>query len=511
MEFILSLAHFCEVHGPKAVLCTQAWPTPCAQCDPPSPFLTSQKSNNSFDTEAPTARQSPSGSTDYSQLASSSFVGNLSRSSTAVEWTPPTPALVQSPQLTSRNGRPTAYAGRENDTCASCSYTVPGEYTKGLPAGAPGSPRSGSPGFNGSPVLRCRLLDPSCVLNDFYSSAFDRQDIEPCSHEGHQSDSSGASSSSIRSSSSQEDVDNHCHPHETTFVTLSAPRDPTEYALLRAAVVRTLSSESLPRGLSSGSFVVGDESSHIIAYMFRLPDPRARGRRRSYAFIALGGPDGQRALKASSRIIPWFTRMADCLISQAEHFQEEQRREEEREIESESQDRRYTPVSSFLTQRGLDANGMPRRAGQTLPRSLADITGNPNVFASVHLQFVRLLRSLGHTYGMLPKDESLSCEPFTKDEAGHHHTASSQANDSSVRGLGLQAARAVPSAEIDKLRDLDTTPTPAMSKINLEASLAKMKVSSLGESENSQKSNSDSKSAPCSSLTIESPRRQVMV
>jgi len=34
MDFILSLAHFCEIHGPTTVLCTQALPIPCSTCHP---------------------------------------------------------------------------------------------------------------------------------------------------------------------------------------------------------------------------------------------------------------------------------------------------------------------------------------------------------------------------------------------------------------------------------------------------------------------------------------------
>jgi hypothetical protein len=34
MDFTISLAHFCEVHGPTSIICTQASTAPCGSCNP---------------------------------------------------------------------------------------------------------------------------------------------------------------------------------------------------------------------------------------------------------------------------------------------------------------------------------------------------------------------------------------------------------------------------------------------------------------------------------------------
>ncbi|TIA51611.1 hypothetical protein D6C77_08804 [Aureobasidium pullulans] len=80
---------------------------------------------------------------------------------------------------------------------------------------------------------------------------------------------------------------------DSTFATTRAPSNP----LLRDACTRALAVESLPRGQSSGSMTLTtdlatqgpkDARTVNVAHVFRLPDPRARGQRRAYAFVAVG-------------------------------------------------------------------------------------------------------------------------------------------------------------------------------------------------------------------------------
>ncbi|KAI4760584.1 hypothetical protein E4T52_07450 [Aureobasidium sp. EXF-3400] len=80
---------------------------------------------------------------------------------------------------------------------------------------------------------------------------------------------------------------------DSTFATTRAPSNP----LLRDACTRALAVESLPRGQNSGSITLttdlatqGPKDSRTVnvAHVFRLPDPRARGQRRAYAFVAVG-------------------------------------------------------------------------------------------------------------------------------------------------------------------------------------------------------------------------------
>lgn len=219
---------------------------------------------------------------------------------------------------------------------------------------------------------------------------------------------------SVTSSSS----DSSCHPHILTYLSLHGPPNPADYTLLRQSSIRTLSCELLPRGLSSGPLCFGDPvAGYTIAYVFRLPDPMARGKRRSYALIALAGKDAGRAFRASPIIWRVFQRIAASIVSAAEKRQEDEKLREEQSFRSSTTLTSpgggrpdYTPISSFLTGRALDGNGNPRRAGQIRARNLAEIVGNEYIFAELHAQFVTLLQQLGNMFGGIPLSDERSTQ-----------------------------------------------------------------------------------------------------
>ncbi|WEW60508.1 hypothetical protein PRK78_005995 [Emydomyces testavorans] len=280
------------------------------------------------------------------------------------------------------------FGGAEGDTCASCRLSIPEDISKQLPPGAPGTLKENGQGRNGSPVLRSREVVYSCHGSQF---AFD-----DASHDSHAHHSNGTS---VRSSYSSE---SSCHTHIVTYLSMRGPPNPTDYALLRRASIRTLSCEFLPRGLSSGPLSFGDPATgYTIAYVFRLPDPMARGKRRSYALVALAGKDAGRAFRASPVIWRVFSHIATNLVSSAERSQEQEKRRDAATANrmSTTTARNYTPISSFLTGRTVDPDGQPRRAGQIRARTLAEIVGNEYIFAELHAQFVALLQQLGAMFG----------------------------------------------------------------------------------------------------------------
>lgn len=212
-----------------------------------------------------------------------------------------------------------------------------------------------------------------------------------------------------------------------TYLSLRGPSDPADYALLRRSSIRTLSCELLPRGLSSGPLCFGDSATgYTIAYIFRLPDPMARGKRRSYALVALAGKDAGRAFRACPVIWRAFGRIATGIVNSAEKFQEEQKRREEQNFSNNNSNngpnriggRQYTPVSSFLTGRAVDPDGQPRRHGQIRARNLTEIVGNEYIFAELHAHFVALLQQLGSMFGGVPiSEERIVCSTL-RDEKG---------------------------------------------------------------------------------------------
>lgn len=285
------------------------------------------------------------------------------------------------------------YGRSHGDTCASCSFTVPQKTAAQLPEGAPGSLRKdGGKSSNGAPVLRSREF--VCL-----GKGRKRQNQEePSSSQ----ESQGASADSFGSSMSHTD----CHDHTLTYLTSKSPDDAENYAQLRASVIRALSFEVLPRGMSEGPFCFGDSTSgYTIAYTFRLTDSKARGKRRAYAFVALAGKDADRAFKACPMLWEAFTMMSKTIEQAATRYQEEEELKQQKEHDEQlAKDAKggYTNISSFLTQRPRDPDGQPRRAGQTQPRSLAEIVGDENIFAILHQYFVHVLRCLGDKFGGLP-------------------------------------------------------------------------------------------------------------
>ena len=328
------------------------------------------------------------------------------------------------------------YGRAQGDTCESCSFSVPRQVTDLLPEGAPGSRKLDGKGKNGSPVLRSReLLCLGVRDNNFHAKPHDL------------AQSHGSSIGSNASPLASMYCDSNCHDHLLTYLTSRSPDDPEKFSLLRASVIRTLSCELLPRGTSDGPLCFGDSAAgYTIAYVFRLTDPKARGRRRAYAFVALAGKDAGRAFRACPLVWEAFAALAQRIDAAAQRSQDEQKRREEQDRES-SGSRNYTPVSSFLTQRTVDPDGFPRRAGQVTSRSLAEIVGDENIFAVLHQYFVQLLRCLGDTFGGL----SLSDKP-----AAFQAVLNEKSFDNQKRPIKIHAETV---GDIHKLREEDSPPS----------------------------------------------------
>lgn len=443
------------MHGPTSVLCSQVVPTSCSQCDidPAAPDLSSSNDTSFSSSHSPSLSLDlpPEHGRDKPTSTSSNGGGGgggghepaahapaeldpataSARCTTSTDLQqPPGSASASAPSTAQRiedlpwflggsYGRAAAdntetlsgFRGAEGDTCSSCKLDIPEGVSKQLPPGAPGTLKEDGKVRNGSPVLRSREMVHSCSgshaeHDDFHASHAHQS---PSSSSPSPSPSQSPAPSSARSSDSYSLSDSACHPHVVTYLSLRGPPTPSDYALLRRASIRTLSCELLPRGLSSGPLSFGDSTTgYTIAYVFRLPDPMARGKRRSYALVALAGKDSGRAFRACPIIWRVFGRIASGLVSAAEKHQEREKHQEEGRRQrgnaagggggsaanSTVQGRRITPVSSFLTGRTVDPDGRPRRAGQVRARNLTEIVGNEYMFAELHAQFVALLQQL---------------------------------------------------------------------------------------------------------------------
>lgn len=351
------------MHGPTSIICSQVIPFACTQCQPD-------------------ADHSPGSPAHSPRPRSPGNPAGPDAKSPKIEDHP----YFLRPQAASPEDR-AKVGGSDGDTCASCSLSLPEGVSKQLPSDRDGKSNSGS-----SPVLRSREVVYSCG-----NSHSDQDDDTPDPHQ-HASPPESLHSASVSS-------DTSCHTHILTYLSQHGPPNPADYALLRRSSIRTLSCELLPRGLSAGPICFGDSvAGYTIAYIFRLPDPMARGKRRSYALVALAGRDAGRAFRACPVIWRAFGRIATSIVSAAENFQEEEKKREEATSPTGGPGRQYTPVSSFLTGRGMDPN-LQRRPGPIRARNLAEIVGNEYIFAELHANFVALLQKLGSMFGGVPISE----------------------------------------------------------------------------------------------------------
>jgi hypothetical protein len=135
-------------------------------------------------------------------------------------------------------------------------------------------------------------------------------------------------------------------------------------------------------------------AGYTTAYIFRIPDPNARGRRRVYALMALSTHHERAAMQAFSFLSAAFKDLAFWIQSLAEA-------EFDRSLESPRSatddrpegSRNSTPTSSFLSGRSRGQDG--KFAGMSLKaRGLAEIVGLPDFFIELHARFVRLLIEL---------------------------------------------------------------------------------------------------------------------
>lgn len=269
-------------------------------------------------------------------------------------------------------------AGCETKYCVSCSIFAPQTIAQSLPAGCPGSFLGAGTGRNGSPILRSE--EPYQVWDDDLRSDSENEDDE----EGGPSRQCRPSPNSFNSRSSSS-----CHTHTRNYISTSNPINPNIYSLFRKLVLRTLTGEELPRGLTSGKLAFDDAADRTtVAYKFRLSDPFARGGYRFYALIALAGGGNWGAFRAAARIWERFQVIADWLaVKVDEHLATVQPPSTSSSSSEKTDASSYLPVSSFLT--GRDR---PRARG------LTEMTGDDHIFAALHLEFVSLRKELGRMY-----------------------------------------------------------------------------------------------------------------
>ncbi|KAI0129140.1 vesicle coat protein [Xylariales sp. AK1849] len=256
------------------------------------------------------------------------------------------------------------------------------------------------------------------------------------------------STSSISSKSSLS-----THTHYLDYTSTHEPQVANTYTIVRNSCLRTLSFETLPRSpvsvhapslpplysspptsmnpayinapptpqsaATGGPIFFGDSiNGYTTAYIFRIPDIHARGRKRVYAFLALSTHRERLAMKVFGFVAAAFRDLAAWVqdLAEAEAERERERLEEEGSplmhshygsgFEHGPRDSERNSGSSFLTGGGRGGGFAQRMGGSVGPggfapkaRGLAELVGLPDFFIELHTRFVRLLLELGVVLG----------------------------------------------------------------------------------------------------------------
>lgn len=354
-------------------------------------------------------------------------------STCAVETPPESPRVhtLQTAQFTNSKRRESSFRKTydENDKkraipCDNCALTLPKKTNEAAESKVD----------NSGPILRTRKpyervsrpAEPSDEPSPPKSLSSSDSDTAISSKLSHRRTKSRTLGRAGTSSSNSSFNSTHSHHHYLDYTSTHEPLAPTSFSMLRQSCLRTLSCETLPPSSQSMtspaspfinySFSAGSPSAstssggpiffgdplagYTTAYIFRIPDPNARGRRRVYAIMALSTHRERLAMSAFSFLTTAFKELAAWIQGLAELELERQEHVDSPRVIGNENGRgsMIPPTSAFLSGRNRGMDG--KFAGTSLQaKGLAELVGLPDFFIELHARFVRLLIELSLVVG----------------------------------------------------------------------------------------------------------------
>lgn len=440
MSSILCLAHYCDNHGPTPMMVTQGLPVGCTSCfeDEHSTRRPSTGSR-SFKASDILAGGVRNGSKTNSSSDKENGIHSLelqrsssmrSQAPNAIETPPGSPrvAALQTGQNANSRRRDSSFRKTydENDReraipCENCALTLP-KKTKD------GDTSAQSPSDKSGPILRTRKPYERVALHMPEPSPPKSSDSSESDDSKHALTSNPRRPSRTTrragTSSSNSSFDSGLsHTHYLDYTSTHEPLAPTPFSIIRQSCLRTLTCETLPPSStqytssapsspfintsfssgptgstsSGGPIFFGDPlAGYTTAFIFRIPDPTARGRRRVYALMALSTHRERLAMQTFSFLSAAFRDLAAWIQGLAE--QELERSESAGSPRTGGESTNHTPTSSFLSGRSRGGFDGMRNIGPK-PKGLAELVGLPDFFIELHTRFVRLLIELGLLLG----------------------------------------------------------------------------------------------------------------
>ncbi|KAI5817046.1 vesicle coat protein [Pyronema omphalodes] len=464
MDFIIGLAHWCEIHGPSLILCTQVLPPQCGSCFPGSKAqLTRSGSEPSLGSTSTSGNTATSGTTATTS-------GNATTGTTATTaGAPPTTTTTQPAGITppptshgiSNSGsaplRPTSNRSASTPRLSSPSETPPASpRSPAIVSSAPEQCRNCTmtlpPQFEGNSSTGRRPLRTTETLLVNPGGDPDRPPSSPI----------GGSAPAFPSVSEIEGMGEELmtHTHTISYLSSRSPSNPARYAAVRQACIRTLSCELAPSQTSPILF--GDPHiGYTIAVVFKVTDNKSRGGLRTYALLAMSM--NQKALVQQWGVISgvFMNLVLDIQWGVGERIAREKEAEEAALRSSAAGTGAGAGTAGNFGVGAFGAGSLGSRGPESFlrrrnpgdgaeKRSLADLVGKDRFFVDLHSTFVRLLAGLARVYGFgeAEEEESVAETGAMGPQAGALATGvMTQATNTEARKEAAEAAAAEKAAD----------------------------------------------------------------
>ncbi|KJE88797.1 hypothetical protein, variant [Capsaspora owczarzaki ATCC 30864] len=356
MNGIIVLCHFCELHGPSVLFCTQAFHS---NHDPLEAFTTTSGAGGAAVSQSHAGGANGTGLNNGKDLDTASYYDSefggrggylppLSESSrdmsrTASHSTTTTTSNASSLDVPSSISSSSSSAVAAAATAAAGGMHTPSPNRRRIGHLAAASP--GSPAASNSTCSSCRSLPddmPGFITND--------------------------------------------HTTRISYISSQYPDHPSLYSHVRQACVRSLSCEVCPG--REGAVIFGDDKSgYVFSYTFFVRDAQARGFQRWYSIISL----------MTDRI--YLVNSWHFLVSSSRELISDLQKRANHRFEADQA--KKTAEARFASPGVGSGFGMTpdqfrrRRGGHQALRSLQDLSGDERLFSTVHTAFAWTLKACG--------------------------------------------------------------------------------------------------------------------
>ncbi|KAI9496519.1 vesicle coat protein [Zychaea mexicana] len=374
MNALIALLHFCEIHGPRVVFCTQA---------------IHQKNSSSSSVISANGSNGGVGSNGSSATTTDDYKStNIVSPSTSEKTAPAVPAVPAA-----------AAAAQKADSVFSTSSSAADPPTP--------PPTSNNSAFNNNAASN----NPSMTATTTTTSP--RASLRKCApppppppttttipiSKSYQSNTASTSSTTQPSScpaclaqmpfvvkdeggvvEAKRMVTIDEEDPSVEYIGTRAPQQLALYKAVRLACVRSLTTEFCP-GREGPVLFGDDENGYVMSYMFKLRDAQARGEARFYSLMML--------MTDRVFLISCWPFLVSSFRSMAINLQERADIVFQREKETRPQ---FHPFATSRRVGAMSQEQFFRRRSNTALRSLVELLGVKNIYPQIHAQFSYILK-----------------------------------------------------------------------------------------------------------------------